>query len=129
MPLPITALYTALLALLLVVLTQLVIRTRVGLDFWIGDGGHPELVTAMRRQANFVESVPIALILMLLAETAGAEDRLLHATGILLVAARLIHPFGISTIRPKSPLRIIGAVGTMLATLILIVTLGYQHFG
>ncbi|GIX12155.1 MAG: hypothetical protein KatS3mg118_0114 [Paracoccaceae bacterium] len=85
------ALYAGLLALVGIWLALHVGRLRGQLRIFIGDGGHPRMIRAMRGQANFVESVPMALLLMLLAALLGAPVWLLHAGGIALVAGRILH--------------------------------------
>jgi uncharacterized protein len=124
----ITAPYAALLGLILIVLTQLVIRARGKTAIPLGDGNDPRLLEASRRQMNFVENVPMSLILMLLAEAGGAGSMALHIAGLVLVAARLIHPFGITMASPAHPLRIAGAVATNAVQLGLIVLITLQYF-
>jgi hypothetical protein len=118
MPLPITSLYAIPLALLMVGLSVTVSTQRGRVGVALGDGGQPALTEWIRRHGNLAENVPVILILMGLAESAGAAPAWLHATGAILIASRLIHPFGITTARPNHPLRVIGGVGTSIATLI-----------
>ncbi len=65
---PITAFYAALLAVLFLVLSFRVIGVRRGQRVEIGDGGDKELLRRMRVHANFAEYVPLALVLLALAE-------------------------------------------------------------
>lgn len=123
---PITALYAAALTLVLFVLTQLVIRTRGKTKIPLGDGNVPTLLEASRRQMNFVEQVPMALILMSLAEAGGAGDMTLHIAGGVLLVSRILHPFGITVTNPSHPLRIGGAVATNAVQLGLVVVLALQ---
>ena len=126
---PITALYASILTVIAFVLAQLVIRARGKTAITLGDRGDDRLLEASRRQMNFVENVPLTLILMLLAEAGGAAAQHLHLAGAVLVAARIIHPFGITVARAAHPLRIGGAVVTNLVQLGLIVLLLMQHAG
>ena len=128
MTLAITAPYAAALGLILIVLTQLVIRTRGKTNIPLGDKGDDRLLEASRRQMNFVEQVPLALILMMLAEAGGAGAMVLNIAGAVLVVARLIHPFGITVTTPAHPLRIAGAVATNVVQLAMIVVIGLQYF-
>ncbi|MGD8573855.1 MAG: MAPEG family protein, partial [Gammaproteobacteria bacterium] len=93
---PITALYAGLLALLILGLAARVSlgreRHRVGL----GDGGHRSLERRIRTHANAVENLPLALVLMLVAELNGATALWLHGAGIGLIAGRLLHAWGLS---------------------------------
>jgi uncharacterized membrane protein YecN with MAPEG domain len=50
----------------------------------------------MRVHANFAEYVPMALILMALAESLKAPSMFLHPLGLVLVGARVIHAYGLS---------------------------------
>jgi uncharacterized protein len=125
---PITALYASILTVLAFVLAQHVIKTRGRTTITLGDRGDDRLLEASRRQMNFVENVPLTLILMLLAEAGGAVSTHLHIAGAVLVAARLIHPFGITVTRAAHPLRIGGAVATNLVQLGLIILLVMQQF-
>ncbi len=72
MALSVAPLYAALLGFLLVYLSIRVIRLRRRLKVAIGAGGEAAIERAARVQANFSEYVPIALILLLLAEIQGA---------------------------------------------------------
>lgn len=123
-----TAPYAAALALIYVVLTQLVIITRNRQKVGLGDGGNIPLLIAIRRQANFVENVPLSLILLVLAEAGGTAVMTLNLIGSALLLARLIHPFGIIEGRPSHPLRIAGATITTIVQLVLIVLLALRFF-
>ena len=124
----ITAPYAALLTLIFIVLTQLVIRVRVVAKVGLGDGGNVAVLQAVRRQGNFVENVPLTLLLMALAEAGGSGAMILNLCGIVLVLARLIHPFGIIADKPAHPARLVGAVATLLVQLVLVVQLLIHHF-
>lgn len=128
MTLAITALYAAILTAMMVALTQLVIFARAKTKVDLGDGGSTSVLEAMRRQANFVENVPMALLLMALAEAGGAGVAVLNVAGITLVLARLMHPFGIRVGSPTHPLRLAGALATTAVQLGLVVLLLMQHF-
>ena len=96
MPLQIVPLYASLLALLFVLLSVRVIATRRRQKIALGDGDNPALRRAMRVQANFAEYVPLALILITFVELQAAPGVLVHLLGALLLAARLIHAYGVS---------------------------------
>ena len=129
MLLPVTALYASLLVIVALVLTGLVGRLRPKLNVSLGDGGHRELIEANRRHMNFVEQVPLALILLAVVELNGASSLWLHALGGTLLAGRLVHPFGIDVNNMQRIQRLIGASLTMLVEAALIVTALWQHFG
>jgi uncharacterized membrane protein YecN with MAPEG domain len=118
MPVPITALYTAVLALILTVLGFQVgsVRSRTGISILHGD--NMELAERIRRHANFVENVPMALLLLGLIELNGATPVMLHSLGVALVVARILHPIGLHHDNMRHPLRGLGAFGTILVILI-----------
>ena len=107
-----TAVYAALLGVFFVVLSFYVsgIRGKTGVD--LGDGGNREMLVAMRRHGNTAEFVPFALLLMAMAETLGLGATWLHSCGLLLLAGRLIHPFGIAENGGSFPARVIGQLAT-----------------
>ncbi|MBR9861974.1 MAG: hypothetical protein GYB24_00850 [Rhodobacteraceae bacterium] len=118
MPLPITSLYAAILALMLIVLTYYVILGRARSGISILHGEDMALATRIRQHGNFIEFVPMALIVMALAEFGGANSMALHIAGVLLVVARIAQPFGMHPEIATKPLRIIGGAGTHLSILI-----------
>lgn len=91
----VTALYTGLLALVLLVLSIRVISVRRRLRIGIGDEGNEELARRIRAHGNFTEYVPIALLLILAGELAAAPDWMLHALGATLVVGRVVHAWSL----------------------------------
>jgi len=61
----------------------------------------------MRRIDSFVETVLFALKLLAIVENAGASAVLLHDVGAMLVASRILHPFGHHNENGKTVLRIV----------------------
>ena len=92
----------------------------------IGDGGRSDLLLAMRRHGNFVEYVPLLLIMFAALELNGASATLLHGLGLGLVVARILHAVGIKADTINSLPRGIGAGGTLLITLIAAGNLAWQ---
>lgn len=94
-PIPITAIFAGLLALMLVAISirVTVLRTRKKIDFF--DGGDPELGRALRVQGNFIEYVPMTLALMGLVEWMGVPAWLVYTLGIALVIGRIAHAWGL----------------------------------
>lgn len=120
MPVKITALYVALHAILLLLLAVLVMLQRGRHKVGLGDGGHDALSRAIRAHGNAVEYVPIALLLMLVYELNGGASAVLHGCGLLLLASRLAHAWGLSRSAGESPGRAAGVAGTFIASGILI---------
>ena len=100
--------YVALLGLLLVYLSYQVVRYRVKFKIGIGDGGNAELARSIRVQGNFVEYVPIALLLISLVELAGFSAWVVHVLGIVLLVGRIIHAQGLGASAGPSRGRFIG---------------------
>ena len=92
----VTALYAGVVALLLLVLAMRVSLHRRRAGVGIGDGGDPALARAVRAHANAVEWALPVLLLLLVTELVRAPALLLHVAGIALVAARVLHGFGLS---------------------------------
>ncbi|MEM9622097.1 MAG: MAPEG family protein [Pseudomonadota bacterium] len=105
---PVTLLYAGVLALLSVLLANYVLYIRLRanvLPEW-----QPK--AAERVQANFVENVPLALVLLYLVEVAGAMPALIHGCGIVLVVLRVLHAWGLARYQGANYPRLIGAQGT-----------------
>ena len=128
MPVPITALYAALQGLVMIILEMPIGRLRSQANVSIGDGGNPALAVAIRRHGNWTEHVPFALLLIALLELNGGSSGLLHGLGLTLLVARILHPLGLKADTMKVPLRGIGAVGTLLVTLVAAIALLLKAF-
>lgn len=124
----ITAQYAVALTLMMIVMNTMVTVARLKTPIALGDFGNDALLVANRRLMNFVENVPMTLILMACAEAGGAGPTALHAAGTALIAFRLIHPFGLSVDTPRRPARIIGSLGTKLVQIGFCGILVMQHF-
>jgi uncharacterized membrane protein YecN with MAPEG domain len=113
----VTALYAAILGLLGAALTVNVIihRTKSRVD--AGDGGIAKLSQAIRAQANFIEQAPLALIVIALAEGAGARALVVQTLGIALLASRLASAYALNRTLGQSPLRQFGG-GTSVLVLV-----------
>ena len=91
-----TGLYAALCALLVFALSLRIALLRKRLRIGIGDGGDAALARAIRAQANAIEYVPLALLMLLVAENNGASVAFVHACGAGLLLARVLHAVGLS---------------------------------
>ncbi|MFC4254746.1 hypothetical protein GRI97_04870 [Altererythrobacter xixiisoli] len=125
----VTALYALPLAILFLILWFRVTITRSSLKISIGDAGNAALHEKIRQHGNFVEWTAIVLILMILAEGNGADAIWLHVSGALLLAGRILHPFGLTAGNAAHPLRIMGNTGSLLAALNAMVCLVFTSFG
>ena len=91
----VTPLYAGLLAILYVALSYRVVQLR-GHGASLGDGGNPELLRRIRGHGNFAEYVPFILLMIGILELSHFSTYLLHALGITLVVARLLHGYALS---------------------------------
>lgn len=116
-----TMLYAGLLGLVLLVLSLRVVRLRRSLKVGIGSGGHEALDRAMRAQGNFAEYVPLALLMLLLVESAtAASPWIAHGLGITLLLGRLLH--GFTGLNRNSGYSFGRFYGTLLTWLMMLVT-------
>lgn len=113
--LSITPFYIAVLGILFIPFTLRVGLYRAKTNILIGTGDDPEMVRRTRGQANFIETVPIALFLLVMMEILGASDTWLNALGVALVLSRLFHYLSLTEIGPFGPFAI--RLASMMATL------------
>jgi hypothetical protein len=119
--------YAGLNALIALVLALLVVRQRMRSKTLVGSGGNPALELAIRAHGNFIEYVPLILVLLLLLALSGLGVPWLHVMGIGLTVARLLHGWGLSTSGRENFGRGAGAALTwltMLAALVLCILRG-----
>jgi uncharacterized membrane protein YecN with MAPEG domain len=99
---PITTIATIILAILYVVLTVRVINARQASGVSLGTGDDTNLTRRIRGQANFTENVPIALLVMAVAEMQSvslfpsAFTIALALTAFVFVVGRLMHGYAFS---------------------------------
>lgn len=113
----ITGIYAALAALLMVVLAVRVMLRRRSTLIGIEHGDDHELRKRIRVHANAVEYLPIGLILLLIIEINQTQPMLVHAFGITLIVARVLHAIGLSKTSKVSFGR---AAGILLSLLVLL---------
>jgi uncharacterized membrane protein YecN with MAPEG domain len=115
MPFPaITALYAGILGLMAIGLAFPAGALRGKKKISIGDGGDSELLLAMRRHGNFIEWVPITLIVIGLIEMGGVSSTVIYILGAGLVLSRISHAAALKADTIQGVGRIIGAGGTIL---------------
>lgn len=122
----ITGIYAALAALLVLILALRVTLGRRSNKTGIGDGGDSALAQRIRVHANAIEYVPLALLLLLLLELNQTQPLLLHVFGCVLIAARLIHAWGLTNAPGNSPGRAIGFTLTWLDIAVMALLLLWQ---
>ena len=111
----VTPITTAFLALFIIPLAVKIIKLRWKHRVSLYDGGHKDLAQAVRAHGNFLEYVPICLLLLAFSEVNQAPVWSLSILATILLLSRLFHAHGMLKINFKS--RKIGMYLT-LATLI-----------
>ncbi|WP_111657000.1 MAPEG family protein [Isoalcanivorax indicus] len=106
--LPVTALYTGLFLLLILVLAANVVRQRLGGQVSLGDGGNRTLAQAIRAHGNATEYVPVVLIGLAVLELTGAPGAALHLYGGIFFLGRLLHAIGMTRPRAVNKARQLG---------------------
>jgi hypothetical protein len=109
----VTLLYAGILGLLLVILSFNMMKS------WVRATGNgrqsdPDLRRAEALLSSFTDYVPLILVLMGIIETMAAPSGVMHALGLTLVAARLMHAFGSNNLPGANALRFLGAQLTYL---------------
>jgi len=122
----VTPLYAGFLTLWFVLLSVRVMDLRRGMPF--GDNGDVGVTRIVRAQANFAEYVPLALLMMGFLEVTRYSIYLLHALGVILVVARLLHGLALSFGWQPRFGRVAGAALTLIVLLIEAVLCLYQGF-
>jgi uncharacterized protein len=90
----ITLLFAGLCALMQCLLTAMVIAQRVQKGIDLQDGGDASLMRHIRTHANFSETVPICLLLLLSLELGGLGPTWLWLLGLALLTGRVLHACG-----------------------------------
>ncbi|MCJ2068996.1 MAPEG family protein [Methylobacterium sp. J-030] len=111
-----TAFFAGLLALVYLGLSGWVIGARVSENVLFGDGGDGAVLKRIRSHANFIEYVPLALILIGLLEAGGGSHGLVQGMLVALLVARILHPIGMFA-APNSPRQFACRGGGILLTL------------
>lgn len=111
-----TMLYAGLLALILIVMSVRLVLLRRRLGVGLGSGGNDVMQRQVRAHGNFCEYIPLALILLLLLESAPSVPVwALHGLGIALVIGRILHGFfGVNRSAGTTPGRFWGTFLTWL---------------
>ncbi len=105
----ITALYAALLTLLVLRLLINVTQKRRKHKVSLGEGGPRDIALqrAIRAHSNAVENIPLFLILLGFLEYNGAPTILIHLFGIIFTSARFMHAQAIRKGRKKHAHRVL----------------------
>jgi uncharacterized membrane protein YecN with MAPEG domain len=120
MQLQIAALYAGILAIFALILSVKagLFRSKTGISVLFGEPVNLELAQRVRAHQNFLEYVPMIVILMGIIEINGGSLIFLHVVGVALILSRIFHAAGLRYDNMAHPGRAIGAGGTMLITLV-----------
>lgn len=114
--LAVTAIWAALLGLLVVGLAGNISYLRLTRKVSLGDHGDRYLNRAIRAHANAVEFVPLALVLLFSYSLLGGSIVMIHVTAAALLLGRILHAWGMlakaTTVRRQ--------VGALLSSLVLL---------
>ncbi|EAQ30691.1 hypothetical protein NAP1_07925 [Erythrobacter sp. NAP1] len=114
--LPVTLAAAAAAAILNVWLMLRIGAVRNAEKVYVGDEDCEPLIRRMRAQANFVESTPFVLALILVIELSGTGQAWLQYVAALYFIARIAHAFGMDGGSFKMG-RLIGTIVTLLTLL------------
>ena len=110
----ITGIYAGLCSLMFLYLAWPITVQRKLKKIGVGDGGDTELQRTIRVHANFVEYVPLTLLMLLLAELQSTPPWAIHGFGTALILSRILHAVGFSRSGGYSLGRFYGTLGTWL---------------
>lgn len=115
----VTAIAASVLGFLYVRLSLNVIGFRREHGVSVGDGGHEDLLRAIRSQANLAEYAPIALLLVACLELNQAPTWITSVLAASFVVGRLLHPVGMKSSNSPLQPRLRGMQLTLLSLLAL----------
>ncbi len=124
MLMPVTAVYAAVTALLLLFLSLQVSKYRLKYRQGLGSNEDVRFQVAVRAQANLVEYAPVALILMGIGELNGVHPQWIYWIGLAFVGGRILHAFGmIRGVGERHHARVLGIVLTWTSIAVMAVLL------
>jgi len=81
-------------------LSAYVIKMRYKHRVVLGDGGNKEMLRAIRAHGNFIEYVPMALILLVILALHGESAVVLHSFADTMLGGRIAHLMGLNAKMP-----------------------------
>ncbi len=104
---PVSPLFVTLFVVQLIVLSFWVIKHRVKHEVAVGDGGHDYLKRTIAAHNNFSQFTPFLLIILFFFEMSGASDWATVLLGLVMLAGRISHSYGIlvAEVKPTSNMR------------------------
>lgn len=121
---PVSAVYAAVITLMVLALAFRVSSFRLRDRVNLGDQGSRDLRVAVRSHANLVEYAPLFVLLLFIGELNGVPVGWLHGAGLLFVLSRFAHAWGMEARSGGShPSRLVGIGGTWLSIGIMVALL------
>jgi uncharacterized membrane protein YecN with MAPEG domain len=93
-------------------------RGKTGISVLFGEPANMQLAERVRVHQNFLEYVPMVVIVMAAIEASGGSSLFLYVVGDLLILARIAHAVGLKHDNMGHKGRLIGAGGTLLITVV-----------
>lgn len=115
--LTITALYTSILALIMLFLAYKTSARRTEAKINLGTGNDDIMEMRSRAFGNFIEFVPMFILLMALIEIQGYGTIYVHILGITTVIGRILHALGMTKSISIINGRFVGAILTYISLL------------
>lgn len=120
--LTVSAIYTSLLALLIIVLAYRVTSFRRAEKIPLGQHNSSKAMkSAIRAHANAVENIPISVLLLISLELNSLNPILLHVFGAVILLSRIAHAWGLSKKNGPSPGRFYGTLFTWLCIVLMLI--------
>lgn len=117
---PTTVVYGVALVAIKLMLFWRIVSLRQRYNLGLGEGGQRDLQIAVRSHGNFMESMPLMLILLFMAEMNGVAIIALHGVALLFLLSRVAHALGMVQGNGNYAInRVLGVVGTWLSLLII----------
>lgn len=120
-PVAVTSVFALCFSILIFYLVLQVVRCRRKYKVGYGDGKHEALSMAISAHSNAVETIPLALILMLLLELNKVSSSLIIVLGLLLLVLRIIHVAGMMSSLGSSFGRTYGTLGSWIIIILMAV--------
>jgi hypothetical protein len=79
----------------------------------LGDGGHKDLMLAIRRHANFAENAAVFIAGFTLLELSDGKSVTLEVLCVVFVLARISHAIGLSIEKTANAYRLVGIIATV----------------
>ncbi len=130
---PITSVFTAVTAILLLFLSGVVVKYRVKYRTGMGTTNDPDFEAAVRAHGNLVEYAPLTLLMLGIAELNGVASGFVYWLGMAFVLGRILHAWGMLQAQGgEHKARMVGILLTwlvMLAIALLLLLNVWQVYG